>query len=207
MERMSVTRALAEKKLLAKRIEQHLSKFAPIAVTLGDSIPAGFKNIKDFDAYCHSSYNELNDELDRYNRIVQTIAESNSKTEVTICGEKLTVTRALERKRFYSTLANSYLEELKALFYEKEKEYSRLLLSEKAKEDAEFDTFVGKDKGLKEEELKVTKKIISERHKVYFLDPLNIRQVIEKMEKTQADFLLNVDIVLTESNSRTEIDI
>lgn len=207
MEKMSITRALAEKKLLGKKIEQHFSKFVPMAVVIGENVPVGFKNIRDFDAYCRSNYDELRDELARYNRIVQAIAESNSKTEVTICGERLTVTRALEKKKFYSTILAQYLIKLKSYFQEKEKEYQKLLIAEKMKEDAEFDTFVGKDKGLKEEELKVAKKIISERHTVHFLDPLNIREIIEKMDKEQTDFLMNVDIVLTESNSKTEIDI
>lgn len=207
MEKMTITRALAEKKLLVKKIEQHFSKFVPIAVVVGENSPTGFKSVKDFENYSHSSYDQLKDELERYGKIVQAIASSNAKTTVVICGQEYTVARALEKKKFYSTVLAQYLLKLKTCFLEKEKIYSRLVQEEKSKEDAEFDTFVGKDKGLKEEELKVAKKIISERHKVHFLNPLNVRELIDKMEKEQTDFLMNVDIVLTESNSITEIDI
>ena len=207
MERMSITRGLVEKKLLAKRIEQHFSKFVPVSIVIGDNSPAGFKSVKDFDNYAQASYNELKDEMERYGKIVQAIADSNAKTRVNICGQEYTVARALEKKKFYSTVMAQYLIKLKAYFHEKEKEYTKLVRDEKSKEDMEFDTFVGKDKGLKEEELQVTRKIISERHKVHFLDPLNVRKLIDKMEQEQTDFLMNVDIVLTESNSKTEIDI
>lgn len=207
MEKMSITRALSEKKLIGKRIEKHFSNFKPVAIIIGDNIPVGFKSIKEFEDCSKSSYDEIRDELDRYGRIVQAIADSNARTRVVICGEEYTVARALEKKKFYSTVAHQYLENLKRFFCEQEKAYNQLVEDEKAKEDREFDTFVGKDKGLREEELKMARKVISERHKVVFVDPLRIRQIIEKMDKEQSEFLMNVDIVLTESNSKTEIDI
>lgn len=207
MEKMSVTRALAEKKILGKKIEQHFAKFKPIAIVIGDNIPAGFKSIREFDEYCRSSHDQIRDELDRYDRIVQAIADSNAKTKVVIDGTEYTVARALEKKKFYTTVAQQYLLDIKTFFTEKEREYNRLVREEKAKEDSEFDTFIGKDKGLKDEELKAARKIIADRHKVEFLDPLNMRKIIEKKEEERTGFLMNVDIVLTESNSRTEIDI
>ncbi|MDE5833358.1 MAG: hypothetical protein K2H64_10350 [Desulfovibrio sp.] len=207
MERMSITRALAEKKLLGNRIAKQFSQLAPIRVVIGDNVPAGFKSVKEFENDARSSYDSIRDELARYDRITQAIAESNAVTTVEIDGVQYTVARALEKKKFYATIGAQYLTSLKRFFLDKEKEYARLTEEEKAKEDAEFDSFVGKDKGLKEEELKVTRKIISERHKVHFLDPLELRKVIEKMEKEQSGFLMNVDIALTESNSKTEIEV
>lgn len=207
MEKMTITRGLSEKKLLGKRIEQHFARFQPVAVVIGENIPVGFKSKKAFEDYARSCYDEIRDELDRYDRIVQAIADSNAVTKVTICGREYTVARALEKKKFLSTVASDYLNNLKYFYTERENEYATLLREEKIKEDKEFDTFVGKDKGLREDELKVTRKIISDRHKVEFIDPLGLRGIIEKMDKEQADFLMNVDIVLTESNSRTEIEI
>lgn len=46
-----------------------------------------------------------------------------------------------------------------------------------------------------------------EKNKLVIYDPISIKDKIEKLEKEIDEFLMEVDFVLSESNSRTTIEI
>lgn len=207
MEKMTITRALARKKLLAKRIWDHARKISPMAVTVGGTLPPGFKSVDDFKKQARSDMDSLRNDMENYSRISQAIADSNAKTVVTVAGREYSVARALERKKWWSELGNECLDYFQDIYVNKKNECEKLSISEKEKEDREFSTYIGKDKALPKDEAETMRKIIAGRHAVELLDPAGFENFVETMRKERDDFLADVDIALTESNSRTEIEI
>lgn len=208
MERISITRALVEKKRLNDRISREITKIKPITILVGNSsIPVGYKSIQDYEDKVKSHFQSISDLCDRRCKITQAIALSNATTTIQFDNETLTVAEALERKNYYNTTVSNLIERLRSINASSETQFIKIEVEEKAKADREFETFVGRDKSIQEGEAQATRKIIDSRHEVKYIDPLNLKKTIDEMVQNCNHFLENIDILLTESNSKTMIEI
>lgn len=208
MEKMSITRALVEKKRLEERINRAVADFRPMMVLEPRfEAPAGFKSVDEYKASVIAAHDSIRDLCDRRCKIISAIAKSNATTEVTVCGETMTVAQAIERKNFLNGTMTHLLRNMQNTYGQMTSLFERTSAAEKQKADQEFEKFIGRDKSIKEEEATIMRRTIDSRHRVELLDPINLRETIDKKEKELNDFLTNIDIILTESNSKTEIEI
>ena len=208
MEKMSITRALVEKKRLGERIQREVSTFNPMVVLDPHmEAPAGYKSIDDYSKAVVAANDSIRDLCARRCRIVSEIAKSNATTTVEICGERMTVAQAIEKKNFYTQTMRGILSRLQTTYGSATSQFERISAVEKQKADQEFEKFISRDKQIKEDEKDVMRRAIESRHRVQLLDPIGLRETLEKKEAEINEFLTNVDIILTESNSKTEIEI
>lgn len=208
MEQMSITRALAEKKLLDKRIEKTISqaKFVTFAKSNSKDVE---KNITKED-YCKdakATLQSIKDLIDRKSKIDSAISVSNATTNVEICGVTTTVAEAISRKNnidFERALLNALKSQLTESKYrtdvrnqEVESKLQTLLVSMVGKENT---------KNMSEEAMKISAQYLSD-NEFAIVDGVDAEKLIESMEKEIDEFLFNVDFCLSTSNTLSTIEI
>lgn len=95
---MTITRALAELKLLDKRINRTINEASFGGLTVGKKISAGFNNAEEIESRAKSDLQSVQDLIKRRNDVKSAIVVSNATTEVEIAGVRMTVAEAIERK-------------------------------------------------------------------------------------------------------------
>ncbi|MCP4369761.1 MAG: hypothetical protein GY797_16855, partial [Deltaproteobacteria bacterium] len=95
---MTISRALAELKLLDKRIRGTIEKGTFAGLAQGKKSITGYETNDEFIKTAKSSIQSAQDLIKRRQAIKSAIVNSNAKTEVTIADKKMSVAEAIERK-------------------------------------------------------------------------------------------------------------
>lgn len=201
---MTVTRALAELKLLDSRIHKAIQELNPIAITTGKKVVPGYQTNEEYSERTKAKLQSVKDLIKRRNEIKAAIVKSNAENKVTIGGKEYTVAEAIERKNgikyeqeLLNKLKTSYANATHAYITEDESVKKRL--------DILLQTAYGKDVKVTEDQYNSTAKPFLEQNAPKLIDPLNIKAMIEELEKEINDFLLNVDFELSTANSINKI--
>ncbi|MCM3787426.1 hypothetical protein M3221_03220 [Domibacillus indicus] len=96
--KMSVTRGLAELKLLDKRIKTVMNSAAFVDFAIGEKAVNGYTSNKEYEDKVQSAYQSVKDLMKRRNDIKSAIVLSNAMTRVKIADKEYTVAEAIERK-------------------------------------------------------------------------------------------------------------
>lgn len=204
--KISITRALVLKKNISARITRGIVAINSVAVVVGNGVPAGFKTREDYIAHVKARFQSIDDLFTRRQKLTEAIVASNAKTEVTIGDEKLTVAEAIERKNFYKNVRLPFIETLKSELGKGLSLHDREQKTQQDKLEAAVKAFTSRDKSVNSD-LEKVRALYADDYSVHFLDPLDLVKTLPEMEDKVTKFLENVDIVLTESNSKTEISI
>ena len=207
---LSVTRALSEKKMLTKRLEDKIRNGIYVGVVIGDSEKPEdrqFVTNDDLKSAIKSSYDSVEGLLARYRAITKAIIHSNSSTIVTICDEEMSVAEAIERKKSIQ-FEKDMLSYLKAQF----SGVSGSIDSQNRSMEYEIDELIkaalGGDKSNKNDDyvtsIDKSRRSILERK---LFDPCKINQQIDKYSESIENFNNEIDFVLSESNAKTMINI
>ncbi|WPD23067.1 MAG: hypothetical protein SD837_00605 [Candidatus Electrothrix scaldis] len=207
MEKISITRALVELKTLEKRIYKTLKNLQPVIVLIGNKPEAGITSKEEFEKSVKASYQSLTSLIERKRKIKSAVVKSNAATEISVAGEKMTVAEAIERKNsieidknIRKDLATKYSEKIKMIEKHNDSiqnQLFKLLEATYSKPEAEI---------AKEDYDRIAIPF-KENNEAQSFDPLDIKNALQEMEKQIDLFESEVDIALTESNSRTEIEI
>ena len=199
---MSITQALAELKLLDKRIQKSLDHVEWAQVKTKS-------NPLDTEKFTRTARAELQSFLDlvkRRDAIKRAVVTSNATTRVRVGTWEGTVAEAIEYKtsifyknRLLDTMRNQLLT-AKALFKEQQEavdaRLEKLLHSE-----------LGKDVKTSPETITALTNTFRENNKVELVDPLDLVTRTRELEEEIESFQTNVDWVLSETNGKTLIQI
>lgn len=211
MTKISVTRALTEIKHLSDRIERAANEQF-IGVMKGKNsfevcVSAPSQSIESVSNSFKKNLQAVNDLISRRERLKKAVISSNATTMVTVSGVNMTVAEAIEKKasiafkqRLLSTVSQQYI--LSKARVE----------SENVKLSAEINTAVqaayANDKGkVDEDQYNAVANPRLARNEYSLIDPNNVDSVITSLKNEIDNFLQEVDFVLSESNSRTEIEV
>lgn len=204
MVKYSIHRALAELKLLDKRITKTIDNLKVVTYKKGDKLEYNITE-EEFKAVVEADMQSVKDLITRRKEIKEKIVKSNAETLVTIAGKEMTVAAAIERKesiKYEKKLAEelkNQLNNLKAIINNRNEqvEYSleRQLGNLTSNPDA--------DKGL----VLTFSEQYRNKEQFALVDPLNIEKVIEELENEIDSFESEVDYVLSTSNAITEIEV
>jgi hypothetical protein len=197
---ISVTQALAELKLLRKRINSGLDDAKFIDLKTKRSL----LDVDKFGVQARASLQSYLDLLDRYNRLKSAIVRSNATTEVLIAGKTYTVAEAVERKRSMSYEQN-LLETMKQQFRDVQEQLEQHQRADQARIDRLLSAELSKDSKTNVDTIKSLTEAFLAENKVEVIDPLKLEERIKTMEKEMEEFQTKVDWVLSESNGRTSI--
>lgn len=206
-EKMLVTKALNELKLLDSRIKREIDNgdFIAAAKTSETKVTSAVTK-EDFKKNALASYQSITDLIERRSKIKSAIVASNSNTEVVVNGEKMTVAEAIELKtsieyemRLLRTLKRQY-ENAKS-----ESIRQNLILDDRI--DKYLEVMLGKDGKAKKEDYTDMMDPIRTSGEYSLVDPLNIEEKITSLENHIEGFQSEVDAVLQVSNCVTWIEI
>lgn len=201
--KMSINRALAELKLLDKRItEKTRSKF--INFYVGKKPPIGYKSNEEFIEEAKSNFQSVKDLISRRNKIKKAIVASNAITVVNIAGKEMTVAEAIERKNSIEYEKN-LLQNLRKNNEEITYYYENQMREMEQRIDDQIDDINRRDGKVSEDERLDIERTTKNRYEPHILDPIDIKKQIELLAEEINNFEMEVDFVLTESNAKTEI--
>lgn len=206
MEKLLVTQALNELKLLDSRIVNEIckSKFVASAKTVEKNItPYCSKEI--FITKAKASYDSINALIERKSKIKAAVIASNATTKVEINGVIMTVAEALELKTSIG-YKQDMLTDMKAQLASAKSEMEKKNLDLERKIDNILETMVSKDAKTKKDDFKEITDPMRTNGEYSLVDPLRIEDVIEKLENEIEGFKSNVDSVLQISNCITTIE-
>lgn len=199
MEKITVTRALAKLKLLDKQINKKIDG------SLFSSYKVGGKNIKDeFNPV--QDLQAVTDLIDFRAKLKTGIMKSNSTTFVQIGKVKMTVVEAIEtkdsiayRQSLLRKIKNDISNAEEAVEYGNEQVKDRL--------DKMLVSSFGRDSKPKEEDIKAISKPFLDNNEYELIKSDKIEKVIATMEDEIDTFISEVDMVLSESNAVTTIEV
>ena len=208
MDTMTVTRGLAELKLLDSRITKQVENSIFVDMyqkrnkqAMGAGIP-----MEEFEARAKEGYQSTVDLIKRRAAIKSAIMKSNATTLVTIGGEEMFVMDAIEMKNSIQYKQN-LLSRMKSqqVTIKKYMDQNKSKLDEQVRELVEKN--IGTERKIDPDYYKTIATPFIEANETKICDPLEIGKKIEEMDKSIDTFNSEVDFILSESNAKTEINI
>jgi hypothetical protein len=203
---ISVHQGLAELKLLEKRIARAIQSPVFAAYAVGKNPVNGFASTEEFEKHVKSSFQSVKDLIERRKAIKSAITKSNALTEIEVGGVIMTVAEALDRKNNIQSdkdLLRKLKQDLAQATAAVERENSKV----QARLDSYLLALYGSEKKVKEADTSATTAAFKEDNEAKLIDPLGLREVIEKLEKEIEDFETQVDFRLSEINTITKITV
>lgn len=206
-EKMTIHKALAELKVLDKRITSSISVQFCVANKHSNEKISGLA-LKDWKDIAQSNYQKANDLIRRNEAIKRAITLSNATTKVKIGDDEYTVAEAIWMKNHGM---DSYMMLLRAL----QNQYGKAKIQcerengetlEKRADEYIFGLFGSKEKAAGEE-IENLRKTFIESQQYEIVDPIKIAEEIQYLEEKISSFESEVDAALSVSNAITEIKI
>lgn len=204
----TITRALAELKVLKNRYNSEVSTMMPIAVKRGNKLRSPYSSYKeeDFRKQALAIYQSVVALEKRIVSIKAAIDASNFQTKIQVGGKEMTVLEALNMKSFID-LKKTRLSYYKSLMQRARNEYEQALSDNKNRIE-NIITEQTASSSVKDPDIeKKTIESIESIYKVDFVDPLELEEKIKELGTEIQDFENNVDYALSESNSTTYIEV
>lgn len=209
MTKTTITRGLVELKTLDARINAAISGGTFVAAVRGTAeVPLGRPETKDqVVKTIVGSYDTVASLIKRRDAIKRAIIVSNAKTLVKVAGEEMTVAEAIERKA-----SIAYDERLVNTLRVQYTQVSHAIAAQNARVEQDIDkrasALFGSDKTkISKEQYDMVVATVKTDNEAKLLDPKNVVEQFTALQKKVEDFKADIDIALTESNSRTEIEI
>jgi hypothetical protein len=210
MEKMSITRALAEIKRLDDRIEKAIaSEFVNVAVGRNENKRSTNRSetLQDTQSKIQSNRDTLTSMFDKRAKIKAAVVQSNAVTKITLGKEELSVAEAIEKKKSIDLKRR-----LSVTLKQQLNRANELVknLNEKLDQTIETNlaTIYGNDKGKADASMY---NAIAEPQKnqkeASLIDPIKIQKWIEELDEEISITDTELDFILSESNAKTEIEI
>jgi FtsZ-binding cell division protein ZapB len=202
---LTITRALAEIKVLGDRIEKATDRLKVLRVGLRNPQSAAVREEQEaFCAQAQAGFQSVIGLIQRRQALKSAVLRSNAVTQVTIGGETMTVAEAIERKNSIK-FEQSLLQELQSDF----RCENRNLETARQSFRERLDRFIeGQEKILKEPALLAqATSTFTGLHEPVLLNPIGVEEKIEILSEEVENFLLEVDFALSESNARTTVTV
>lgn len=203
---MTITRGLAELKLLDARIQRTVADGAFVAVVVGEKPVRGFQSNEEFSRRAQASLQSAQDLIRRRNAIKAAIVVSNATTYITIGGNRMTVAEAIERKRSIA-YEEELLDTLRAQHKNAVQEMEQKNAEVKLRLDRLLEANFGKDAKAKDSEYDAIAKPFMAQNEAKLVDPVKVKSVIDTLTEEIETFKTEVDFVLSESNTLTRITV
>lgn len=206
----TITRALAELKLLKNRYAKEVYGLQMIAVKRGKNLRSPYSQYKeeDFINQAKSTYQSVCDLERRIEEIKNKIDISNFTTKVKIGDREMTIQEVLNYKNNILELKKSRLSILQDQKRKATYEYDKAITENKMKVDKmATDKNAGGSSESAGEVEEDAVEFVDKLYAVSLVDPLKIDDEIADLEKEITEFEHNIDFVLSESNSITTIEV
>lgn len=206
MGQMTVARGLVELKLLDARIERAILEGTYVTASLGGQSVNNLPPLDGFEAKAKASLASAQDLTKRRDAIKSAIVVSNALKKVKVGDRDMTVAEAIERKHSIA-YTEKLRDHLRQLLQNTIGAVDRKNVENQQRLDKMLEANYGKDAKTNASDYESITGPFWERNKAEVVDPLKLRDVIEKLTQEIESFKANVDISLNESNVNTRITV
>ena len=208
-EKMTIHKALAELKIVDDRIISAINGGTYCVANKHSNEKIKGVSVKEYEGVMQGYYDKATDLIKRRNAIKRAVVLSNATTKVSINGVEYTVAEAIEMKNHGVEFDEKMLATLKKQY---DKAQAEILKQngddlEKRAEQYVIGIYGSKEGKTNTDDFEKTKSLYLEANKYELVDPINILGKIEKLEEKISKFKVEVDSILSVSNSLTEIEI
>jgi len=203
-QQITVTRALAQVKSLNDRIERATATTF-VSHTVGGKHHTG-KTAQEIEVQLKQNLQSVQDLITQRSKVKAAIVRSNAVTQVTINGATMTVAEAIERKGSIQ-LDKALLNQLSVQASQQRAVVERANVQMQQRLDDLIKTTASKDRKVEESDIKAISEPFERNNKAVLLDPNDVAQVIQKLERDILDFEEEVDFALSEVNAVTKITV
>lgn len=201
---ITVTRGLAEMKLLKKRIESKINSSTFIAEKKKSAKKINnVFTIEEFGTEAKANYNSIVDLIERLKIIKSAIVKFNAEQMVIIVDKEMTVADAIERK--------NNIEFEKKLLKMMVQQYNSIIATVNRRNevmeqnlDNQIQAMIGSD-NKKSDGAEAFADQYRKTNGYDIVDPLKLKDKIDKLQEDIENFETNVDFVLSEKNSSNKI--
>ena len=212
MNKMSVTRALAELKRLDDRLNRMTtdqSIFVSVAVGQGDKqkVLGVSDTVQNVVAQIQSNRDRVNSMIEMRAKIKAAVVASNAATKVKLGSREMTVAEAIELKKSIDVKRN-----MLATYRRQVIQANALVAKQNAALEAQIETnlatIYGNEKGKVDASMfEAIAKPQREQKEASLIDPIKINDLIKSLEDEISLVETELDFTLSESNAKTEIEI
>lgn len=209
--KMSVTRALAELKRIDDRVNRLTNESVFVGVTIGAGQKAKMISGNETPAQAaqkmQSAMDKIQSEIQTRAKLKAAIVASNARTMITLGDRTMSVAEAIELKK--SVVLK---EQLKLTLQRQLNQVNSLVKQQNDKLESQIEqnlaTIYGSDKSkIDASTFDMVAKPQREAKEAALLDPLKIADRIEELTEEISQISTELDFLLSESNSRTEIEV
>lgn len=209
-EKMSLTRALLEIKLIDKKIIKKISESIFIDLYMDKLKDQGtiitHLQPQKFETQATSSYQSVQDLIERRKKIKAALSKANAEKTIKIGERVYSIATAIEFKKSIC-LSQKLLDEMKRQYYDA---HNRITThNEKLNKQVHEMVMqnLGKETKVGSEEYNNVADPFYKANKLIVSDPLQLKTKIEILENELETFSANVDCALSEANGKEEIEI
>lgn len=212
MNKMSVTRALAELKRLDDRLNRMAtdqSIFVSVAVGQGDKqkVLGVSDTVQNVVSQIQSNRDRVNSMIELRAKIKSAVVASNASTKVTLGAREMTVAEAIELKKSIDVkrnMLNTYRRQVI--------QANALVAKQNAALEAQIETnlatIYGNEKGKVDASMfEAIAKPQREQKEASLIDPIKINDLIKSLEEEISLVETELDFTLSTSNAKTEFEI
>lgn len=207
MEKMTLHKALGELKILDSRIQTATQQGIFIQLNKKSNQQINGMQVKEYEEkIITASYQKVTDLIERRRRIKDALTKQNAVIEFSINDETFTIATAIDRKNTIQSEKN-LLQTMKSQYNSAVTNFNRTnenLEKEALVEAQRF--FEGKDTVDTTKIRSLQEEYINSRSLV-ILDPIGLREKIEKLEENLVEFEKEIDYKLSELNALNFIEI
>ena len=208
----TITRALAELKLLNNRYTKEVYNLRLVAIKHGKNLRSPYSQYKqeDFEKQAQAEYQSVCDLEKRIEEIKNKIDTSNFTTKVVIGGREMTIQEVLNYKNNILELKKTRLGILMDLKKKATYEYDKATSENKARVEKLVSEKNSNSGAATKSAAEIEREAVEALDKLYAIetiDPIDIDAEIDRLSKEVETFEHNIDFVLSESNSITTIEV
>ena len=211
MEKITIHRVLSELKTIDDRINKEISSFKPLTVKRGNNslVSTGGRlpiPESEFVNNAKSTYQSIEDLIDRKFKLKSALTKANVNTKVTIDGKEYTIIEAMK----------SIMDLKKSLLYKMTSEINqsnKIYESTSAQVDSDFERMLSTQVANitnKSDIQKVRDEYMEtfyKQNEVKMVDPLKCNDLANSLQKDIDKFLMEIDSALSEINATTLIEV
>ena len=208
-EKMSVHKALAERKTLESRIGTAINTSRFINVNKHSNEKIEGLLVEDYKKTLQGAWDKISDLIKRQEAINRAVTLSNAVTKVKIGEDEYTVAEAIWMKNH----GVEFYERLKRVLETQHAQAVSTIADKNGKELEEraekyvIGMYGEKESKVSTDDIEKTRKSFIENHTYDLIDPIKSQEKIEWLEQKINNFMVDVDSALSVSNAVTEITI
>lgn len=212
MTALTITRVMASLKSLDTRLTQAITSGPYLALSKGVTTPAlqnvSYASVAAFESATKANYDSIVKLIDNRNKLRSALTQSNATVKVTVGGVERSIAETLEYRRSVVPVMTSFIDLLKTQLrsYTTQKDNADKQLEDTI--ERQGTQMVGQGTAKADPAfLENLRRQLESNLKINLVDPLGLRDVIEKHQKELDSFLLEVDYVLSEINATTTVEV